>query len=173
MTGAKVVRHARSVIFQIAGLAVLWEKSELTFRGGAAIGCHGLIFKRTVPIQKSNAQYPVRVCANFTNTIQLCERMIATRYPDLDLDLSFHPLSSAGRAFTGDLIDHYNAFGFTQPITMFPYSSLAPMLQRFIEAAQSPCESRLGIRYHRRLPTAALCWRRTGRKYHLYHQPVY
>ncbi len=34
MIGAKVVRHARSVIFQIAGLAVLWEKSELILRGG-------------------------------------------------------------------------------------------------------------------------------------------
>lgn len=35
MIGAKVVRHARSVIFQIAGLAVLWEKSELILRGGS------------------------------------------------------------------------------------------------------------------------------------------
>ena len=66
--------------------------------------------------------------------------MIATRYPDLDLDLSFHPLSCAGRAFTGDLIDHYNEFGYMQPITMFPHSSLASMLQRFIET--DPAETR-------------------------------
>ena len=53
--------------------------------------------------------------------------MLATRYPDLDLDLSFHPLSSAGRAFTGDQIDHDNEFGYMQPITVFPQSSLAPI----------------------------------------------
>jgi hypothetical protein len=46
--------------------------------------------------------------------------MAKTRYPELDLDLSFSPIACAEpRAFTQDQIRHYNSQGYVAGIPLF------------------------------------------------------
>ena len=60
-----------------------------------------------------------------------------TRYPELGLDLSFHPVQCKHpEAFTPDQIDQYNELGYVAPITLFEGEELVT-LQGFFEGSRN------------------------------------
>ena len=53
-------------------------------------------------------------------TLDSVRRNMITMYPELDLDLGFHPVScEQPEAFTQDQIDQYNEVGYISPIRLF------------------------------------------------------
>ena len=79
--------------------------------------------------------------------------MATTRYPELDLDLTFHPVQCArASALTPEQITQYNEEGYVNPITLFAREQHEGILRRFQQtdpASTKPLNphSRLGWVY--------------------------